>query len=110
VLKRLVDRRRPDLVPLEDASALALPSGHTAGTAALPLAAVLVVRGAQRAGVVVVLALLLVLATSAAQLALARHHPSDVLAGWVWATAWTAAVWSGRGRRLVRRRRRVRRR
>ena len=100
VLKQLVDRPRPGLVALEDASALGFPSGHASGTAALAVAVVLAVGAGRRRGVVVA-ALLLVLVTAAAQLVLARHHPSDVLAGWLWASAWTAAVWSQRGQRLL---------
>lgn len=93
LLKRLVDRPRPEVV--EGASALSFPSGHAAGTAALALAAVLVASAVHRRALLVV-AVLLVLVTAASQLVLARHFPSDVVGGWLWATAWTAAVWSSR--------------
>ena len=119
LLKQLLDRPRPELLAsLEGASPFAFPSGHAAGTAALAAAAVLAASSARRAvagdggraagtlvagtpvagGIPVVVGipvvgLLAVGVTAAAQLVLARHFPSDVLAGWLWASAWTCAVW-----------------
>lgn len=89
LLKRLVDRPRPDGLTA-DVSPLSFPSGHVAATAALATAVVLAAGGARRwwatATVLVVLA-------AGAQLLLGRHHPTDLLGGWLWATAWTTAVW-----------------
>jgi undecaprenyl-diphosphatase len=93
--KALVDRPRPELLPpLADVSALSFPSGHATGTAALALAAVLATAGTRAARAVAVAAAALVVLTAVGQLGLAHHHPSDLLGGWLWATAWTAAVWS----------------
>jgi hypothetical protein len=93
LLKRLVERPRPELLsPLEDVSAYSFPSGHAAGTAALAAAVVLLAAGGRWMLHVAVLSTLLVLVAGAAQLVLELHHPSDVLAGWLWAGAWTTAM------------------
>lgn len=94
LLKQLVDRPRPTVVALEDVSPLSFPSGHATGTAALALAAVLTAAGTRWLRAAAAAGALLVAGTAAAQLLLAHHHPSDLLGGWLWATAWTAAVWS----------------
>lgn len=100
VLKRLVDRPRPDLLEhAEGVSALSFPSGHAAGSVALAVAAVLATAGVRSRAAVVVAAVLLVVVPAAVQLVLARHHPSDVLGGWLWAGAWTTALWAEAGRR-----------
>lgn len=100
LLKELFARARPDVwVEPIDVSPHSFPSGHAANTAALAAAVVLVVwssrgqrptlivgiAGAAIAGVVLV---------GVGQLALGVHYPSDILAGWLWAGAWAAAVWS----------------
>jgi undecaprenyl-diphosphatase len=95
LLKDLFARPRPDLVPLSDASAYSLPAGHATNTAALVLAtlAVLLPRLARRPGrLAAVLAVGLVLVTATAQLVLARHWPTDVIAGWLIAAGWVALV------------------
>jgi membrane-associated phospholipid phosphatase len=85
LLKELIGRSRPDLWPLPpDVSEYSFPSGHAANTAALVGALVLIVR--RRLGVILGVGVLLV--AGWAQLALGRHYPSDVLAGWLWALAW----------------------
>lgn len=90
LLKELVGRSRPDLWPLPaDVSAYSFPSGHAANTAALVGALVLIVRRGLPA---VLLGAALLLVVGWAQLALGRHYPSDVLAGWVWALAWVGAL------------------
>lgn len=96
VLKAAIGRERPDLWPLGDVSEHAFPAGHAANSTALVAAVVLVLlrSGVGRRttlGVVGVAAALLVL-VGVAQLALGRHYPSDVLAGWLWAGAWVALV------------------
>lgn len=89
LLKSLVARPRPDLVALpEHLSEYAFPSGHAANTAVLLGGLAVVVLGSPRrrrvAGSVAAVALLL---AAASQLALGRHHPSDLLAGWLLAAA-----------------------
>jgi len=89
-LKALVARPRPDVTALPGhLSEHSFPSGHVANSAVVVGAAVLIVaswRGTHR---IVSLALgavtLIVVAT--AQLALGRHYPSDIVAGWLLAAA-----------------------
>ena len=92
-LKQLVRRPRPELLPPDvEVSPFRFPSGHAAATAAVVLAAVLVVRGTRALVLAAAVGALLVAGAAAAQLALGLHHPSDVLGGWLWAAAWTTAV------------------
>lgn len=103
LLKRLVDRPRPELLPpFEDVSALSFPSGHAAATAALAVVVVLTTRGTRWLLPAALAASLLVVVTAAAQLVLGLHHPSDVVAGWLCGAAWTTAVWAAWGVRVNR--------
>jgi membrane-associated phospholipid phosphatase len=105
-LKQLVERPRPDLLTrLDEVSAYSFPSGHAAATAALATALVLVTTGSRRRLRLGLATAVLLLVVAAGQLVLALHHPSDVLAGWLWAGGWTTAVWSVRARWCHRRRR-----
>jgi undecaprenyl-diphosphatase len=100
LLKRLVGRPRPELLPMDVAvSPSSFPSGHAAATAALVVAAVLVLRGTRARVPVAVAGALLVVGTAGSQLLLALHRPSDLLGGWLWAAAWTTAVWAVLDRR-----------
>lgn len=95
LLKQAVERPRPELLSsMADVSQFSFPSGHAAATAALAVAAALASRGSRCAGVVVGVGVVAVVATAAAQLVLVRHHPTDLVGGWLWAAAWTAAVWA----------------
>jgi undecaprenyl-diphosphatase len=103
LLKHLVDRPRPGLLPPSvQVSELSFPSGHAAATAALAVTVVLALRGRRTRVVAAVLGTLLVLGTAAVQLLLVRHRASDVVGGWLWAAAWTTAVWAVSDRRRVR--------
>lgn len=101
VLKRLVERPRPELAtPLVDVSAYSFPSGHATATAALAAAILLLAAGSRRVLHLALVSALVVLGAAAAQLVLALHHPTDVLAGWLWALAWTFGLRAAyRGRR-----------
>ncbi|NIK56455.1 phosphatase PAP2 family protein [Kribbella shirazensis] len=89
LLKELVGRSRPDLWPLPpDVSEYSFPSGHAANTAALVGALVLILRRRLLTVLLGLLGAALLLGAGWAQLALGRHYPSDVLAGWLWALAW----------------------
>jgi undecaprenyl-diphosphatase len=93
LLKRAVDRPRPDLLAAPgDVSPLSFPSGHAAATAACAVTVVLLAAGTRWSRAVVATAAVLVLGTGASQLVLARHHPTDLLGGWLWASAWVLAV------------------
>lgn len=100
LLKSAVGRPRPDVVDLPSGlSGWSFPAGHAANTLVLVLTLLLVSRvvGRRLRGAAVAGALLVLLAAYA-QLALGRHHPSDLLAGWLLAVALvagTAAVRQG---------------
>lgn len=94
-LKHLVDRGRPDLLPATaDVSSLSYPSGHATATAALAAVVVLLASRTRWTRTAELGAALFVAVAAAAQLLLALHHPSDLAGGWLWATAWTTAVWA----------------
>ena len=93
LLKRLVDRPRPEGL-VADVSPLSFPSGHAAATAALAAAVVLASTATRRWSATVVTVTAVVLLAAGAQLVLGRHHPSDLVGGWLWAIAWTTGVWS----------------
>ena len=107
LLKTVVDRERPALVEIVgEVSAGSYPSGHAAVSAALIGAAVLVIGRGLRNGsrrVVVTVAMTVLLLIAACQLALGRHYPSDVLAGWLVAGFWLAVLNSRRVSRAPRR-------
>jgi membrane-associated phospholipid phosphatase len=98
VLKELFARARPDLWPPPmEVSEHSFPSGHAANTAALAAAVVLVTWRTRARLPALVAGSVLVLVVGTDQLALGVHYPSDLLAGWLWAGAWAAAVWAVRG-------------
>jgi membrane-associated phospholipid phosphatase len=100
VLKSAVGRPRPDVVDLPSGlSGWSFPAGHAANTMVLVLALLLVwhVSGRRLRGAAVV-GTAFVLLTAYAQVALGRHYPSDLLAGWLLSlavVAGTAAVRQG---------------
>jgi membrane-associated phospholipid phosphatase len=96
LLKQLVRRPRPDLLPASAAvSPFSFPSGHAAATAALVVSLVLLTRGTRALLPAVAAGTLVVTGAAAAQLVLAQHRPSDIVGGWLWAAGWTTAVWAG---------------
>ena len=96
VLKEVVERSRPDVwASPESVSRYSFPSGHAAGTAALVGGLVMVVRSRRRRLALSIGAVVLgVVAFS--RLAVGVHYPSDIVAGWLWAGAWIALLWSAR--------------
>ena len=95
LLKQVVDRDRPAVAARAGDLSPSYPSGHAAMSAAV-LGAAAVVLAARTAGrqraVVLGVVLSLVALVAASQLALGRHHPSDLVAGWLLAGALLAAV------------------
>jgi membrane-associated phospholipid phosphatase len=88
LLKTLVARPRPALVDLpERLSAHAFPSGHAANSAVVVGAVVLLVVGSGRRRSAAVVGAAVLVVVAAAQLTLARHYPSDIVAGWLLAAA-----------------------
>jgi membrane-associated phospholipid phosphatase len=95
LLKRVWERPRPELLsPVGEVSAYSLPAGHAAGPAALAVLLALVTAGTRHQRYVVATAVVLVALTGVSQLVLARHYPSDLVAGWFWGVAAAALVWS----------------
>jgi membrane-associated phospholipid phosphatase len=89
LLKELVGRPRPDLLPLpESVSEYSFPSGHAANTAALVGSLVMILPNRRAQAVVAIVGAAVLMLVGLSQLELGRHHPSDLLAGWLWAAAW----------------------
>ena len=96
--KDLVDRPRPDVRPIpEPVSPLAFPAGHAANTAAVVGGLLLgTTAGRRRLAVLGGAVVLGVVAWS--RLVVGAHHPSDLLAGWLWVGAVVAVLWDHRDR------------
>lgn len=98
LIKRLVDRDRPEVVShAVEVSSASFPSGHSmmAATVYLTLAALLIRFRSRRATEVYVLAAA-VAATGVVGLSrvyLGVHWPTDVIAGWTIGAAWALLVW-----------------
>ena len=92
-IKRMVARPRPALwATIRPEHTFSFPSGHAMDTAAIAAALVFLCWRSQRRGWVLLLAPLFSLVVGWARVYLGVHNPSDVLAGWVGAVAWVAAV------------------
>jgi len=95
LVKQLVRRERPPEMLSAEASEFCFPSGHLAhGTAAVAVVVALLMPVLGRSGRVLVVAVGLgaLVVTGAAQLVLARHYPSDLLAGALLGGAWVAVL------------------
>ncbi len=98
LLKHVVARTRPDLVPhLMAETSNSFPSGHAANSAIVyltlaTLAWPLLRRPAARAFAMAA-AVLLVIAIGASRVYLGVHWPSDVLAGWLFGALWAIGWW-----------------
>ena len=87
-------RARPDLwISIAPEHNFSFPSGHAMGSMTLACVLVaLVPAGRLRLAAIAGLAVF-VLAIGWSRVHLGVHYPSDILAGWVLATAWTMACW-----------------
>ena len=95
LVKQLVQRERPPEMLSAAASEYGFPSGHLAhGTAAVAVVVALLLPVLGRGGRAVLVAggLVALVVTGAAQLVLARHYPSDLLAGVLLGGAWVAVL------------------
>jgi membrane-associated phospholipid phosphatase len=88
LLKALV--ARPGIGPAHDDHSF--PSGNAMASVALVAAAALLLRPGRARRLVVAVGALAILVEGAALVLLGWHYPTDVLAGWLAATAWVAAV------------------
>ncbi len=98
VLKYLIDRPRPELVPREALTfTSSFPSGHSMMSAVvyLTLAALVARLMEQRRlkAYVLAVALGLTMLVGLSRVYLGVHWPSDVLAGWSAGAAWALACW-----------------
>jgi neutral ceramidase len=93
-LKTLISRMRPSSSQFADS----FPSGHA--LAALLIAGCVVAawvpgtRPKWPRGVLWILAVLWILPVGFSRIYLGRHHPADVLGGWLFGMAWLFAVWA----------------
>lgn len=98
LVKHMVARARPDLVPhLMAETSNSFPSGHAANSAIVyltlaTLAWPLLRRPAARICAMTA-AVLLVIAIGASRVYLGVHWPSDVLAGWLFGALWAIGWW-----------------
>lgn len=96
LLKRLIQRPRPDIV--DQFSTFSFPSGHAVeGFVYLVTIAYVfnrIISSKKASHIVWIVAILLFLLIGLSRIAEARHYASDVLAGWMLAYSWfTLCVW-----------------
>jgi membrane-associated phospholipid phosphatase len=91
--KHLFARDRPALwESIAPEATFSFPSGHAMGSATLACVLVLLAWRTRWRWPVLIAAVAFALAVGLSRVYLGVHYPSDILAGWTAATAWTAAV------------------
>ena len=96
VIKPLVARERPDVVPwLTDADGFSLPSGHATGSIAFLLIIWMLTAGIDTRSVRIGIrggTVILVAGMGVSRVWLGVHWPSDIIAGWLWGGAFALAA------------------
>jgi undecaprenyl-diphosphatase len=98
ILKRIIDRPRPDFVPhLSYVNSASFPSGHSMLSAVIYLTlGVLLTRfveGRRLKVYIVSIALFLMLCVGISRVYMGVHYPSDVVAGWIAGIVWALLCW-----------------
>lgn len=94
-LKVALRRVRPDLwISLAPEESYSFPSGHAMTSLTVATALVLVARSPRSSGLLLVFSIPYALSIGFSRVYLGVHFPSDILAGWTAAIAWTIALWA----------------
>lgn len=92
--KQLFARERPSLwESIAPESSYSFPSGHAMGSMTLAMVLVLLAWHTRWRGWIAVPMAGFVVLVGLSRVYLGVHYPSDILAGWAAACAWTALVW-----------------
>ncbi len=93
--KQVFARVRPDLWPsIRPETSYSFPSGHAMGSMTLACVLVLLCWSMRWRWAVVVASMAFVVLVGASRVYLGVHYPSDIMAGWMAALAWTVAIYA----------------